>query len=133
MQDRQRREQVLEMTPYRLGPDAVIETAGVPAAFEEGISLVRRGGTFVEVGHFSHRGMATVDPYVLCNKHIHLYGSWVYTYGLWSETCAVLRSTYEKVNYPGLVTHHFTLEQAQTALETAHKQLSMKAAIEPFS
>lgn len=129
----QRREQVLEMTPYRLGPDVVIETAGVPAAFEEGISLVRRGGTFVEVGHFSHRGMATIDPYVLCYKHIHLYGSWVYTFGVWSETCAVLRSTYEKVNYSKLVTHRFPLEQAQTALETAHKQLSMKAAIEPFS
>jgi threonine dehydrogenase-like Zn-dependent dehydrogenase len=128
----QRKEQVLEMTPYRLGPDTVIETAGAPAAFEEGISLVRRGGTFVEVGHFSHRGMATIDPYVLCYKHIHLFGSWVYTFGVWSETCAVLRSTYEKVNYPRLVTHHFPLAQAQTALETAHKQLSMKAAIEPF-
>ncbi|MBM3190389.1 MAG: zinc-binding dehydrogenase, partial [Chloroflexi bacterium] len=108
----ERREQVLDMTPHHLGPDVVIETAGVPAAFEEGIDLVRRGGTYVEVGHFSHRGMATVDPYVLCMKHIHLYGSWVYTYGNWAETASVMRVTYKTIPYSHLVTHHFRLEQA---------------------
>jgi threonine dehydrogenase-like Zn-dependent dehydrogenase len=124
-----RREMVLDRTPHRLGPDVVIETAGVPAAFEEGVHLVRRGGTLVEVGHFSHRGMAQIDPYVLCNKHIHLYGSWVYTYGIWAETASVLRSTYRTIDYPRLVTHCFPLEQAQAALETARAQVSMKAAI----
>ncbi len=128
----ERKELVLELTPHHLGPDVVIETAGVPAAFEEGIDLVRRGGTFVEVGHYSHRGMASIDPYVLCRKHIHLFGSWVYTYGLWSEAYRVLTSTMRRVDYAGLVTHHFDLDQAQEALDTAYQQLSMKAVIEPF-
>lgn len=129
----ERREQVLALTPHRLGPDVVIETAGVPAAFEEGIKLVRRGGTFVEVGHYSHRGMVTIDPYLLCRKHIHLYGSWVYTYGLWSEAFLMLEATQERIAYPRLVTRRFKLEQAQEALETAHQQLCMKAVVEPFA
>ena len=74
----------------------------------------------------------SVDPYELCRKHIHLYGSWVYTYGNWAQTASVMKATYKTIDYPRLVTHHFALEQAQEALETAHRQESMKAAIVPF-
>ena len=34
-----------------VGPDIVIETAGVSVAFQESLELVRRGGIVVEVGH----------------------------------------------------------------------------------
>jgi threonine dehydrogenase-like Zn-dependent dehydrogenase len=32
------------------GADVVVECAGVPSAFLEGIEMLRQGGTFVEVG-----------------------------------------------------------------------------------
>jgi threonine dehydrogenase-like Zn-dependent dehydrogenase len=45
----QRIKYVQEMTEGR-GADVVVECAGVPSAFLEGIEMLRQGGTFVEVG-----------------------------------------------------------------------------------
>ena len=48
----ERLEQVKELT-HGVGPDVVIETAGVPVVFKESLDFVRRGGIVVEVGHFT--------------------------------------------------------------------------------
>src|SRR5262249_39688439 len=42
--------QVRELTTGRYGADVVFEAAGVPAAFLEGLAMVRPLGTFVELG-----------------------------------------------------------------------------------
>ena len=63
----ERKEQILSWTDG-VGPDVVIEAAGVPAAFAEGLDIVRRGGKLVEVGHYGDPGGVEIRPHQVCNK-----------------------------------------------------------------
>lgn len=64
-------------TTGEYGVDAVFECTGVPSAVPEGISMLRRGGTYVVLGHFTDAGEVSVNPYRdFNNKHITLEGVW---------------------------------------------------------
>jgi len=72
-------EKIMELT-NGIGADVVIEATGVPAAFSEAFKLVRRGGTVVEMGHFTNTGETSVNPHVdFCNKEVNVFGSWGYS------------------------------------------------------
>lgn len=73
----QRLEAVREATDG-VGPDVVIEAAGVPAAFEEGLAMVRRGGRLVEVGHYFENGTIALSPHTICHKEADVLGVWAY-------------------------------------------------------
>jgi len=65
------------LTEKELGADAVFECTGSPKAIPEGISMLRRGGTYVVAGHFTDVGEVSINPYLhLNNKHITLVGVW---------------------------------------------------------
>jgi L-iditol 2-dehydrogenase len=75
-----RRKEIEDLT-YGVGADVVIEAAGEVPAFEESFKLLRRGGTLVEMGHFTYKGDATVSPHHdFCNKDIQVFGSWAHTF-----------------------------------------------------
>jgi L-iditol 2-dehydrogenase len=64
-------------TPGGYGADVVFECAGAPAAIPEGLDMLRRGGTFVEAGHYTDHGDVAVNPFRhLVNKQITLVGAW---------------------------------------------------------
>jgi threonine dehydrogenase-like Zn-dependent dehydrogenase len=68
---------VKEHTEGEYGVDAVFECTGVPSAVPEGISMLRRGGTYVVLGHFTDAGDTSINPFKdLNNKHITLVGVW---------------------------------------------------------
>lgn len=64
-------------TPGGFGADVVFECAGVPAAIPEGLDMLRRGGTFVEAGHYTDHGDISINPFRhLVHKQITLVGAW---------------------------------------------------------
>ena len=64
-------------TPGGYGADVVFECAGVPAAIPEGLEMLRRGGTFVEAGHYTDHGDIAINPFRhLVHKQITLVGAW---------------------------------------------------------
>ncbi|MCC6314253.1 MAG: alcohol dehydrogenase catalytic domain-containing protein [Thermomicrobiales bacterium] len=64
-------------TPGGHGADVAIECAGTPAAISEGIDMLRRGGVYVEAGHYTDHGDIPLNPFRhLVNKHITLVGVW---------------------------------------------------------
>ncbi len=72
----ERREAVLELTSGR-GADVVIEAAGQPSAVEEGLKLLRDGGTYVVAGHYTDTGGVELNPHSELNrKHVELRGQW---------------------------------------------------------
>ena len=49
----------------------------VPAAVTEGLDMLRIGGSFVELGHFTDVGTIPINPFLhLCNKNVNLQGIW---------------------------------------------------------
>jgi L-iditol 2-dehydrogenase len=92
-------EKVMELT-NGIGADVVIEASGVPAAFTEALNLVRRGGTVVEMGHFTNTGETSVNPHVhFCNKEVNCFGDWGYSKFEYRTAIAVM-SKAKKMGIP---------------------------------
>jgi len=95
----ERVERVLELT-NGIGADLVIEATGVPAAFSESFKLVRRGGTVVEMGHFTDTGETKVNPHVdFCNKEVDVFGNWGYSKFEYRTALAVMEKA-KKMKIP---------------------------------
>lgn len=73
----ERTRSVLGETLSGQGADIVFECAGVLAAINEGLGYLRRGGTFVEMGHFVDVGSLTLNPnQELMRKNLRLEAIW---------------------------------------------------------
>jgi L-iditol 2-dehydrogenase len=70
---------VLAETPRGEGADVVFECAGFLPAIPEGLGMVRRSGTFVEMGHFVDVGTLELNPnQLLMRKNLRLEAIWGY-------------------------------------------------------
>jgi threonine dehydrogenase-like Zn-dependent dehydrogenase len=68
---------VREETPGGYGADVVFECTGVPASIPEGIDMLRRGGTYVEAGHYTDHGDVALNPFRhMVHKQINLVAVW---------------------------------------------------------
>jgi threonine dehydrogenase-like Zn-dependent dehydrogenase len=119
---------VKELTPGGAGPDLVVECTGVPAAVPEGLEMVRRGGTFVEIGSFVDTGETTISPFKhLCYKDVRLIGQ----YGGNNDYIGIALKFLEMALRRGvpvgrLVTHRVPLLEAQRAMELAEHLEGLK-------
>lgn len=114
-----------------LGGDVVIECAGVPVAFAQGIEMTRNGGRYVEVGHFVDSGGVEIHPYIICRKDIDILGSWVYPPTQFETAINLLYSKLDCFPFKELVTHKFGLEETENGIETMKKHEGLKIAIKP--
>jgi 2-desacetyl-2-hydroxyethyl bacteriochlorophyllide A dehydrogenase len=57
------------------GWDVVIDCTGVPAAIEDGLQQVGRGGTFLQFGVSGERDKASFEPFKIYNREITITGS----------------------------------------------------------
>lgn len=97
-------------TPGGFGADVVFECAGVPAAIPEGLDMLRRGGTFVEAGHYTDHGDVAINPFRhLVNKQITLVGAW----GADTPHFVIGRGLIESGRFPfaDLISHTVPLER----------------------
>lgn len=123
-----RKEQVLSWTDG-VGPDVVIEAAGVPAAFEEGLNLVRRGGKLVEVGHYGDPGGVEIRPHVVCNKDVDIFGSWAYPQIQFEPALDMLLRTSLPID--DIITHRMPLSQVQAGIEVTGTSDCLKVILTP--
>jgi len=108
------RSEILREHTEGVGPDLVFECAGVPAAFAEALAQVRRGGTVIELGHFTDSGAVSVHPHLICHKDLNLRGMWAYPLLAFQEAMAFLCHTALPVE--DLVTHTYPLNEAERAI-----------------
>src|SRR5690606_1544480 len=69
----ERLERVRSLTEGR-GADVVMEFTGHPAAFGEGLELVRKGGSYLIVGQLGE-GATSFKPSTIVKKNIRVIGS----------------------------------------------------------
>lgn len=126
---------IQNLSTYGLGPDVVFEAAGVPAALQQAIAMVKRGGTIIEVGHWTDRGTIPINPFQICIKDLDILGSAgacsAWPGGDWELSRRILRTNYKKVPFEKIVSHKFTLENVEEALTMAKEKQVMKAVIIP--
>jgi len=125
---RERVEEVERLT-QGLGADVVVECAGVPAAVPEGINMTRRGGKFVEVGHYTDPGSVEVNPHIICMKDMDILGSWAYPPTQFDTALQTLRRGMETLPLADIVTHRFKVTEAEKAIQTVKSRKGIKMAI----
>lgn len=114
-----------------LGADVVVECAGVPAAVPEGIAMTRRGGRFVEVGHYTDPGNVEVNPHIICMKDMDILGSWAYPPTQFDTALQTLLRGMDTLPLAEIITHRFKVSDAEKAISTVKSRKGIKMAIIP--
>ncbi len=126
---KKRIERVMELTEGE-GADVVYEMAGSTAAVEEGLKMVRIGGSYVSAGFGEPRGKIEVDCFSdIGRKNLRYQGVWV------SDVSHTYKSMEIALKYKDvlqdMVTHRFSLSRATEALEKMKSKEAIKAVIIP--
>jgi len=110
--------------------DFAFQCTGSPVAHANIYKFIRNGGGLCELGFFINGGDATINPHFdLCSKEITLVGSWVYTLRDYATTFDFLkRATAIGLPIKDLITHRFSLEEMNEALEVNLAQKGLKVA-----
>ncbi len=108
--------------------DFAFQCTGSPVAHANIYKFIRSGGGLCELGFFINGGDATINPHFdLCSKEITLVGSWVYTLRDYATTFDFLKRAIA-IGLPvkELITHRYSLDEMNEALETNLAQKGLK-------
>jgi threonine dehydrogenase-like Zn-dependent dehydrogenase len=125
----ERKEAVLKATEGA-GADLVIEAVGVGGSVEEGIKLLRKGGTYLSTGFAQPAGKDEIDFYAdVVSKDITIKGVWV------SDTSHTEMAMELVLKNPELfskmITHRYKLEEANEAIRAMNSKEALKAVLIP--
>lgn len=90
------------------GADVVIEAAGQPAAFGEGMGLLGFNGRYLVLGLYSGRAESMIDPVRINNRNLAVIGSFGSSGDDYRQAIAVAARYGEALNFEGFVTHRFS-------------------------
>ena len=124
-----RRQAIMDKTRGR-GVDFVVEAVGDPSAVHEGIKLVRSGGAYVSIGFSQPPGHCQIDFFQeVVSKNLKIQGVWVSgTRHTWQAMKLVLE---RPELFARMITHRFSLEQANEALAAMAQREALKAVMAP--
>jgi len=119
---KQRPDEILKDLTQGAGPEKIIETSGNPNALWEALETVRTEGAIAVVGLGGIVGpeaetKAMIKPFSLVTKEVTIFGSRVAPIWQYYEAVRFLES--KSVHFHELVTHRFSLEDAQEAFKAA--------------
>jgi threonine dehydrogenase-like Zn-dependent dehydrogenase len=126
---KERNEAIMEITHGR-GVDVAYEMAGEPDALKESISLVRTGGSCVSAGFGEPHGTIELDCFHdIGRKNLRLQGVWVSEV---RHTHMALQLILSRIqDFKRLITHTFSLSQANDAIRVMKTKEAVKAVLLP--
>ncbi|GAO08988.1 putative zinc-containing alcohol dehydrogenase [Streptomyces lydicamycinicus] len=110
------------------GADLVIECAGVPAAVGQGLTLARRGGSYLIIGQYTDAGDTLINPHQIVHRQLDVVGSWAFTGAHLVEYVRLLPALTARFDLASLVTP-FPLERHADALTAVADGSVMKAVL----
>ena len=111
------------------GADLVIEAAGVPAAFSEGIDLLRRGGRYVIVGQ-AHAESVSFNPSAILFKHLTIIGSVGAHIRHYHRAFEFLRHNADRFDWSRMLSNVYPLDDIMTAMERMAQWKEIKPVID---
>ncbi|MBL1097733.1 zinc-dependent alcohol dehydrogenase family protein [Streptomyces coffeae] len=112
----------------RGGWEVVVDCTGAVPAIEDGLGRVRRGGTFQQFGCAPDQDTASFSPFRIYNDEITVVGSMaiLQSYGRALELVG-----HGVIDCDTMITHGFSLDEYEQALETFRKGTGRKIQILP--
>jgi L-iditol 2-dehydrogenase len=128
-----RAERVRQLTAGR-GADVVIEASGNPKAVQEGLELLRDGGTYVVAGHYTDAGAITINPHVHVNrKHADIRGQWGTDFRHLVRALRMLAKHTASLPFHKVIGGRYGLDGATDAIRDVEELRVTKAIIQPGS
>jgi threonine dehydrogenase-like Zn-dependent dehydrogenase len=124
----ERLERVRALTEGR-GADVVMEFAGHPSAFAEGIDLVRRGGRYVSTGQLGP-GEATFVPSRITAKNLTVLGSFSGHVRSYWAALDFLERHRGALDFEAMVTNAYALSDINVALDRMEAMEEVKPVID---
>jgi len=116
-----------------IGADVVIEAAGSPRAFEEGVRFARNGGAYVIAGHYTNTGDSTINAHEHINrKHLDIRGCWGSEAGHFLRGLRILDRYRDDVPFAEIGARTYGLGQINEALKMAESMAIPKALVNPW-
>jgi threonine dehydrogenase-like Zn-dependent dehydrogenase len=124
-------DQVLGLTEGR-GAELVIECVGFPSALNEGLDMVKLGGTYLTVGNYIDMGNASINPQrQILSRNLRLIGVNGMAYQAYARALSLMGLHWKKYSIDKFVTHSFTIDEAEAALKKADSMKSLKVLVTP--
>jgi threonine dehydrogenase-like Zn-dependent dehydrogenase len=111
-------ERVKELTEGR-GADVVVEVAGVPQVVPEGLQMLRKGGTFVEIGNIWPNSNVTLDMSKILWGITRIVPTAHYDPYILPVALDFLVRTRDRYPLTKLMSHSFPLERIEEAFRQA--------------
>ncbi len=115
------------------GGDVVVECAGEPEAFTEGVEMVRKAGVYLIVGNFVDVGREVqLKPHVICSKNLRIMGVGNHPLSGYNPSLRMMQRYQGQYPFDKLITDRFSINQVKQAIEKSMDYEScMKIAIDP--
>lgn len=112
------------------GADVVIEATGNPAAFPEGLEMLRDAGRYVMVGQYTDAGDVAINPHAHINRrHATILGCWGYEFTHLHRALALLARHGRRIDWRRMATREYPLEQVGDALAAMERMEVVKAVV----
>ncbi len=116
------------------GADVVVEAAGSPRAFEEGLALARDGGRYVVAGHYTDAGPSSISAHHDINrKHLDVRGCWGSETGHFLRALDFLARYASTVPWRAIGERTYSLHSVADALQDAEAMRITKALVDPWA
>lgn len=112
-----------------VGVDVAMECAGEPYAFNEALSIIRRGGRLIEMGNFAYVGDAHIDLTKICQMDIEIIGSAETLYRDFITAKKFITS--KKFNFEKLITKVLPLDNIKDGIESVINRIGIKSVVDP--
>lgn len=124
----ERRQRILHLTDGR-GPDGAIEVTGVPAAFSEGLSLLRRGGQYLVMGNLSPGVTVPYDPGFVTRKALKILHVDRYEPRYLKKALTFIENNLDNYPFEDLIDATFALSEIEEALNASAERRVTRASI----
>lgn len=125
---RERQQRIAELTEGR-GPELVVECSGVPAAFNEGLEMLQKGGRFLVMGQTSAATLP-VAPGIITGKALTIVGSVSAAIQHFYKALQFIQAYRAKYPLADIVTTRYPLEQINEALANMASGREIKPVID---
>ena len=115
-----------------LGADMVVGCTPGPDSFAEGLEMLRKGGTYLELGNFVDSGGTEINVHRhIVARNARIIGRTNHPYTKYEASLRMLQSCQRQFPLERIITHRYPLAEAEAALLKSMEPDSMKVVIEP--
>jgi D-arabinose 1-dehydrogenase-like Zn-dependent alcohol dehydrogenase len=130
--DPENRTQIVIEETAGLGADVVFEFSGHPAAFAEGLDIVRKGGRYMIVGQLG-TGSVKVQPSLITKKNLSVLGSFSGDASHYWKALLFIDEHQTRLPFHKLLTNEYGLEEVTVALRQMQSFQEIKPLVYPWN